>query len=239
MLRSRILLSLSCFLCSSILVGSGCKKGEEGKAAPESKPAEVAPETPPEAAEEPPVKGDLALMDKMLEALGDATVSKGGGLPPVKGQNGISCGDEAVVSAALAHIGFDAAPLKEGVGFRASDVCVGWRPYLQPPTEMYWMISAGSPNAENGLMPHRRCLRVRVAEGANTKDAIIDGPCLELHRKGRAAALAAEEKEKKEAAAKGADDKAAPDKGADDKAAADKGAKDKAAPEKAAPAPSK
>lgn len=229
MLRSRILLTLSCFLCSSILVGSGCKKGEEKKAAPESKPAEVTPETPPEVVEEAPVKGDLALIDKTLEAIGDATVSKGGGLPPVKGDHGISCGDEETVTAALAHVGFDPAPLKEGVGFRFADVCVGWRPYVEPRTEMYWMISAGSPNPENGLMPHRRCLRIRTAEGANTKDAIIDGPCLELHRKGRAAALAAEEEEKNAAAAEGADDKAAPDKAATDKAPADK----------AAPAPSK
>ncbi len=215
--RPLLSLTLSCSLLLPLLAGSACKKGEEKKAAPEAKttePIKVAEAVP--TSEEGPVKADRALIDKSLEALADATLTQAGkegdagGLPPIKSDSGISCGVDPVLSEVLAHIGFDNKSLKAGAGFRFADVCIGWRPYIKPRTEMYYMISAGEESKETGLLEHRRCIRVRTAEGAFHKDAIMDGPCLELHRKAWAAAAEdakVEEAAKAEESAKAAKSK--------------------------------
>ncbi len=222
----RPLLSLA--LSSLLFVPAvACKKGENEKPKAEAKPAEqVIPEEtkPAPEPEQGPVKADLALIDKSLNALADATLAKAGkddagkGLPPITGEIGLSCGSDGPVSDAVAHIGYDIASLKAGAGFRFADVCVGWRPYIKPRTEMFWMISAGEESKESGMLEHRRCIRVRVVDGALSKDAIIDGPCLEMHRRERAAAEA--------------------DKGDEDVVAGDK-VLEKKSPAKKADAPSK
>jgi hypothetical protein len=157
--------------------------------------------------EQPPLEGDRALIDTTLEALADATLAQAtkegdaGGIPPIAGESGFSCGADPDVTSVLSHLGFDVSTLKKEVGFRFINVCLGWRPYIKPITEIYWMISAGATGAETGVMAHRRCLRVRATEGGLEKDPIIDGPCLELHRKSRAAAEAATKAEQEAAAA--------------------------------------
>ncbi len=212
MLPSRIILSLACVLCWTLVSSTGCKKKEE-KAPTETKRVKVVrktPKTPKAPVDKPPLEGDRALIDATLEALADATLAQGakegdaGGLPPITGENGIACRDDAAKTAVLAHIGFDMSTLKKEVGFRFINVCVGWRPYIKPVTEFYWMISAGANDAETGLMAHRRCLRVRATESGLEKDPIIDGPCLEMHRVGRAAAEAATKADQEEAAAEAA-----------------------------------
>lgn len=220
--RSRIIFAFSCLLCWTLVSSTGCKKSDD-KAPPETKPTDVVPETPktPQAPVDlPPLEGDIDEINATLEALADATLAQGakpgdeGGLPPVKGEAGIACRDDAAKTEALAHIGFDVSTLKKEVGFRYINVCLGWRPFIKPVTEIYWMISAGSNDPETGLMAHRRCLRVRATEDGLVKDPIIDGACLEMHRASRARAEAATKAEleeaAKEAAKKGGGDKAAP-----------------------------
>lgn len=196
MLRPRILISYSLVLGLSALAVAGCKKGEKAEPKPEEKPAEVTAVTPAETAEQPPLAGDLPLIDETLESLADATLVKArkegeaGGLPLLEGEIGIACGRDEHVSNALAAIGFDPTPLKKEMGFRYINVCVGWRPYVKPYTEMFWMISAGAPLPETGVMPHRRCVRVYAAAGGYEKAEITDGLCLELHVQSRARAMA-------------------------------------------------
>jgi hypothetical protein len=196
MLRPRILISYSLVLGLSALAATGCKKGEKADTKQEAKPAEVTEVTPTEVAEQPPLAGDLPLIDKTLVALADATLVKArkpaeaGGLPLLEGEIGIACGTDDHVTMALAAIGFDPTPLKKEMGFRFINVCVGWRPYVKPYNEMFWMISAGAPLPETGVMPHRRCVRVYATEGGFEKAEITDGLCLELHVKSRERAMA-------------------------------------------------
>jgi hypothetical protein len=44
------------------------------------------------------------------------------------------------------------------------------------------MISGGEPAEPNGVAPTRRCIRVASSEKGYSKDPIVDGPCLSLHR---------------------------------------------------------
>lgn len=166
---------------------SSCKKGEKDKAAAPQTEEKVG-EAAKLAVAAQPVVVDVKLIDATLAALADATVAhaskegEAGGLPALDGKTGIACGDDALLASSLAHVAFDASALKAGAGFRFEHVCVGWRPYVQPLTEMYWMISAGEPAGESGMMPTRRCIRVAAAKGAYSKEPIMDGPCLSMHR---------------------------------------------------------
>jgi hypothetical protein len=191
--RSLTTLALSCTLLVPLLAGTACKKGEKDKPAPEAKPAETVKEpvkTP--VFEQGPVKADVALIDKSLQALADATLAVAakpgdeGGLPSIKGENGISCGSDPEISAALAHVGFAPKGLQAGAGFRFDDVCVGWQPYVKPRLEIYWMISAGDESKQSGMLEHRRCIRVRSDKDTFSKDEIMDGPCLGVHRRDNA-----------------------------------------------------
>ena len=124
------------------------------------------------------------LIDAALEKLGDATVAgaAGAGLPQAAGELGIACGNDKTLGDALKHIGLATEPLQSGKGFLFSDVCIGWRPYVTPVTEIYWMISAGAPAEGEEVMPVRRCLQVLKTEDGFAKAPIIDGPCLTMHR---------------------------------------------------------
>jgi hypothetical protein len=169
---------------------ASCKKGDKEKAAaPETKVEEPAKtEEPPAPVNTEPVVVDVKLIDATLDGLADATVTsaskegEAGGLPKLKGELGIACGEDALVGTTLADIGFDVSALKAGKGFAFADVCLGWRPYIEPVTEMYWMISGGVPAKPGDVAPTRRCIRVRKAEAGFEKDAIMDGPCLAMHR---------------------------------------------------------
>lgn len=168
---------------------SACKGKEKASAETKVEPGTAAagqtaapePATPEQAT---PVQPDVALIDATLQKLGDATIASAAskGLPQALGNLGIACGNEAPLGAALQYVSFASDPLKLGKGFLFQDVCVGWRPYVAPVTEIFWMISAGAPAEGEELMPVRRCLQVLKTDSGFAKAEIIDGPCLTMHR---------------------------------------------------------
>lgn len=182
----RPLLRVSLLSC---LAATACKGKEKASTEPNAESAKptastavktVTP-TPEQAAS---VQPDPALIDATLEKLGDATIASAAskGLPQPQGELGIACGNEATVTGALQHISFADEPLKLGKGFLFRDVCIGWRPYITPVTEIYWMISAGAPAEGEEVMPVRRCLQVLKTDTGFAKAEIMDGPCLTMHR---------------------------------------------------------
>lgn len=182
MLRAGLCVAVLCQLALGSCKSKEQDKDDEKAQREEKAPAKAAAEkaTP----EVPPVEPDLPRIDATLEELADATLK--GKLPELEGEMGIACGEDELLVSSLAHIGFDAAPLKTGKGFLFRDVCVGWRPIIKPKTEMYWMISAGAPKEGEQVMPVRRCVRISRQEDASlAKEAIVDGPCLSIHRLGQ------------------------------------------------------
>ena len=170
------------------LAGYGCKS-EKPKQEPKQEQAEEVKAEKKEApAPKTKVTPDVGLMDQAVNALADATLAasakdgEAGGLPKFKGAMGIACGDDEQVATALKHIGMDAAPLKARKGFGFEDVCLGWRPYIKPRTEIFWMISGGEETGEEMVMAHRRCVRIYLKDDAYVKEEVVEGPCLSVHK---------------------------------------------------------
>ena len=176
---SRLAVSI---VLGSLLTTVACKSAEDKSANTKSAGTQAAPAAAPAT-----VPADMKIIESTLALLADATIKSAKsedkpGLPEFSGEMGIACGSDAILGAVLARIGVEAKSLQTNKGFRFEDLCVGWRPYIRPATEMYWMISAGTPAEGESALPIRRCQRVLAGASGYSKDPPMDGPCLSIHR---------------------------------------------------------